>query len=112
MASRSGLLEQLAEFDQRCPFGLTGLPQPDLAARQRIGPSVDLHPLGAAAELLYVSGRLLNHDMTVTRITGIPSTRTMIKKYVCLVTSSRLGLTCRDGLRLAGRPQVKRMPAT
>src|SRR5579862_3869946 len=29
-----------------------------------------------------------------------------------LETSSRLGLTCRDGLRLAGRPQVKQAPST
>ncbi len=36
-----------------------GFPQPDLAARQRIGPSVDLHPPGAARQLLYVSGDLL-----------------------------------------------------
>ena len=37
LASRCGLLEQLAELDQCRPFGLTRLPQPDLAARQRIG---------------------------------------------------------------------------
>src|ERR1700722_7930487 len=74
LASRRGLLEQLAELDLRRPFGLTCLPQPDLAARQRIGPSVDLHPPGAARQLLYVSGRPLTHDITVTRITGIRST--------------------------------------
>jgi hypothetical protein len=48
LTPRRGLLEQLAELDLRRRFGLTGLPQPDLAARQRVGPSVDLHPPGAA----------------------------------------------------------------
>ena len=50
LAPRRGLLEQLAELDLRRPFGLTCLPQPDLATRQRIGPSVDLtrnEPLGS-----------------------------------------------------------------
>ena len=46
---------------------------------------VDLHPPGAARELLYVSGRLLTHDITVTRITDIRSTRTMIKMVFYLV---------------------------
>ena len=89
LAARRGLLEQLAELDLRRPFGLTGLPQADLAARQRIGPSVDLHPPGAARQLLYVSGRPLTHDITVTRITDIRSTsrstRTMIKTMFYLV---------------------------
>ncbi len=89
LASRRGLLEQLAELDQRRPFGLTGFPQPDLAARQRIGSSVDLHPPGSARQLLYVSGRLLDHDITVTRITDTRSTsrstRTMIKMVFYLV---------------------------
>src|SRR5690348_1928518 len=57
--------------------------QPDLAARQRIGPSVDLHPPRPARQLLYVSGRPLTHDITVTRTTDTRSTsrstRTMIK---------------------------------
>jgi hypothetical protein len=48
LTPRRGLLEQLAELDLRLPFGLTCLAQPDLAARQRIGPSVDLHPPGTA----------------------------------------------------------------
>ena len=48
LAASLRLLEQPAELDLRRPFGLAGLPQPDLAARQRIGPSVDLHPPGAA----------------------------------------------------------------
>jgi hypothetical protein len=56
LASRRGLLKQLAEFDMRRPFGLTCFAQPNLAACQRIGPSVDLHPPGAARQLLYVSG--------------------------------------------------------
>jgi hypothetical protein len=51
-----GLLEQPAEFGLRRPFGLSGLPQPDLAARQRVGPAVDLHPPGPARQLLYVTG--------------------------------------------------------
>jgi hypothetical protein len=85
LAPRRGLLEQFAEFDLRRPFGLAGLPQPDLAACQRIGPGVDLHPPGSAGELLYVSGRLLTHDITVTRITDIRSTSTMINMVFCLV---------------------------
>ena len=89
LASRRGLLEQLAELDQRRPFGLTGFPQPYLAARQRIGPSVDLHPPGAARQLLYVSGRLLTHDVTVTRNTETRSTSrsttTMINMVFYLV---------------------------
>jgi hypothetical protein len=42
LAPRSGQLEQLADLDLRRPFGLTDPPQPDLAARQRVGPGVDL----------------------------------------------------------------------
>src|SRR5690348_13269114 len=74
LASCRGLLEQLAELDLRRPFGLTGLPQPDLAARQRISPAVDLHPPRPAGQLLYVSGRPLTHDITVTRTTDTRST--------------------------------------
>lgn len=59
LASSLCLLEQPAELNLCRPFGLAGFPQPDLAARQRIGPSVDLHPPGAARQLLYVSGDLL-----------------------------------------------------
>jgi hypothetical protein len=44
LASRRGLLKQLPQLDLRRPFGLAGLPQPNLPARQRIGPSVDLKP--------------------------------------------------------------------
>jgi hypothetical protein len=44
LAASLRLLEQLAELDLRRPFGLAGFPQPDLAARQWIGPSIDLHP--------------------------------------------------------------------
>src|SRR6185437_4451040 len=43
LTPRSGLLEQLAELDLRSPFGLAGLPQPDLTARQRVGPGVDTY---------------------------------------------------------------------
>jgi hypothetical protein len=89
LASRRGMLEQLAELDLRRPFGLTSFPQPDLATRQRIGPSVDLHPPGAAGKLLYVSRRPLTHDKTVTRTTDTRftsrSTRTMIKMVFWLV---------------------------
>jgi hypothetical protein len=55
LASRSGLLEQLAELDLRGPFGLTGLPQPDLSARQRISPGVDTYAERTAGELLDVT---------------------------------------------------------
>src|ERR1700722_343361 len=101
LASRRGLLDQLAELDLRRPFGLTCLPQPDLTARQRIGPSVDLHPPGTARQLLYVSGRPLTHDITVTPTTDTRSTsrstKTKIKIMLYLVRCSRLALTCADG---------------
>jgi hypothetical protein len=57
LTPRRGLLEQLAELDLRGPFGLAGLAEPDLAARQRIDPGVHLHAPGSAGESLYVSGR-------------------------------------------------------
>jgi len=78
-------LEQLAQLDLRRPFRLTGLPQPDFAACQRIGSSVDLHPPRPARQLLYVSGRPLTYDITVTRTTDTRSTRTMINMVFCLV---------------------------
>jgi hypothetical protein len=71
LASRCGLLEQLAELDLRRPFGLAGLPQPNLAARQRIGPGVHLHAPGSAGESLYVSGQSPDYDTTVHRTTDI-----------------------------------------
>jgi hypothetical protein len=67
LASCRGLLKQLAELDLRGPFGFTGLPQPDLATRQRIGPGVDTHPERAAGELLNVTACGLSHDSTITR---------------------------------------------
>ena len=85
MIAASHRYRAIAELEQRRPFGLTSFPQPDLAARQRIGSSVDLHPPGAAGELLYVSGRLLTHDITVTRNTDTRSTRTMINMVFYLV---------------------------
>jgi hypothetical protein len=116
LASRGRLLEQLAELDQRRPFGLAGLPQADLAARQRIGPSVDLHPSRTAGELLYVTGQLLTHDITITRTTDTRSTsrstRTMINMVFYQVRSSRLGLTWGNGVWPMGCPQVKRAPPT
>ena len=45
------------------------LPQPDLAARQRVGPGVDLHAPGSAGESLYVAGRSAGHDATLRWIT-------------------------------------------
>jgi hypothetical protein len=48
LASRRSLLEQLAELDLRRPLGLAGLAEPDLPARQRIGPGVHLHAPGPA----------------------------------------------------------------
>jgi ATP/maltotriose-dependent transcriptional regulator MalT len=63
LASRRGLLEQLAELDLRDPFGLACLPQPDLTARQRVGPGVHLHAPGSAGESLFVSGRSSDHDL-------------------------------------------------
>jgi len=71
LASRRGLLEQLAELDLRRPFGLAGLPQPDLPARQRVGPGIDLHAPGSARESLYVSGSFAGHDIPVRRTTDI-----------------------------------------
>ena len=65
-ASRS-LLEQLAKLDLRGPFGLTGLPQADLATRQRISPGVDTYAERAAGELLNVTACGLSHDSTITR---------------------------------------------
>jgi hypothetical protein len=61
LASRCGLLDQLAELDLRGPFGLACLAEPDLAARQRIGPGVYLHAPGSAGESLYVSGWSSSH---------------------------------------------------
>ena len=64
LASRCGLLEQLAELDLRGPFGLACLAEPDLAARQRVGTGVHLHTPGSAGESLYVSGWSSSHDIT------------------------------------------------
>src|SRR6266704_3603833 len=68
LAPRRGLLEQLAEFDLRGPFGLTGLPQADLPARQRISPGVDTYAERTAGELLNVTACGLGHDSTLTRL--------------------------------------------
>jgi hypothetical protein len=62
LASRCGLLKQLAELDLRRPSGLTCLPQPDLPAGERVGPGVDLGTPGSARQLLYVSPRCTSHD--------------------------------------------------
>ena len=62
LASRYGLRQQLAELDLRGPLGLACLAEPDLPARQRVGPGVHLHAPGSAGELLYVSGRYSRHD--------------------------------------------------
>ena len=106
------LLEQPAELDLRRLFGLAGLPQPGLAARQRVGPAVDLYLPGAGRQLLYVPGRPLTHDITVTRTTDARSTSrsttTLIKTMFYLVRFSRLGLACGNGVWLEGCPQVKR----
>jgi len=42
LAPRVSLLEQLAELDLRRPLCLACLPQPDLSARQWVGPGIDL----------------------------------------------------------------------
>jgi len=47
------------------------LAEPDLPARQRVGPGVHLHAPGSARELLYVSGWSSSHDVTVHRIADI-----------------------------------------
>src|SRR5580658_5947392 len=52
-------------------LGLAGLPQPDLAARQRFGPGVHLHAPGSAWESLHVCGRSASHDVTARRTTDI-----------------------------------------
>jgi len=65
LAPRRGLLEQLAELDVRGPFGLAGLPQADLPARQRISPGVDTYPERTAGELLDVPASGLGHDSTI-----------------------------------------------
>src|SRR5271165_11259 len=66
LASRYGLLQQLAELDLGRPFGLTCPAQPDLSARQRVDPGVYLHTPGTPGESLYVSGRSSSHDIDGT----------------------------------------------
>jgi hypothetical protein len=57
LASGLGHREQLAELDLSRPFGHTCPPQPDLTARQRVDPGVNLHAPGSARQSLYVPGR-------------------------------------------------------
>src|SRR6516162_9310687 len=66
LAARCGLLEQLAELDLRGPFGLAGLPQPDLTARQRVGAGVDAYAERPAGQLLNVAISGPGHDGTIT----------------------------------------------
>jgi hypothetical protein len=62
-----GLLEQLAERDLRGPLGLAGSPQPDLPARQRVGPGLDAYAERAAGQWLYVTASGPGHDGAITR---------------------------------------------
>jgi hypothetical protein len=43
--------------DRRIDLGLAGLPEPELAARQRVLPGVHLDAPGPTRQLLYVTGR-------------------------------------------------------
>jgi hypothetical protein len=64
-------LKQPAELDLRLDLGPAGLPEPDLAAGQRVLPGVYLGAPRSARQLLYVTGWGMRHGGRVHRRTDI-----------------------------------------
>ena len=85
--------EQLAELDLRLDLGLAGLPEPDLAAGQRVLPGVYLGTPRPARQLLYVTGRTTRHGGRVHRRTDIgPRTGPRIDREALKPQVGRAGL--------------------
>ena len=59
--------QQLPQLDLRIAFGRACLPEPDLAACQRIGPRLHVNAKRPARELLNVTGFSACHAVTVAR---------------------------------------------
>src|SRR5262249_15812756 len=90
LASRRGLLEQLSELDLRGPFGLTGLPQANLPARQRISPGVDTYTERTPGELLSLTPFRLVHASKIIRL-GVSVPRPVPRPFIDKICFPRWG---------------------